>query len=91
MVRLLFSRETEPVNLGNPGEYSIQEFAKIILQVTESRSRIVYQPLPMDDPRVRKPDISRARAVLGWNPKVELREGIRKTIPHFRGKLKEEK
>ncbi len=91
MVRLLFSREIEPVNLGNPDEYSIQDFAKVILQVTGSRSRIVYQPLPTDDPRVRKPDISRARAVLGWNPKVELKEGIGKTIPYFQKKLKEEK
>jgi len=91
MVRLLFSREIEPVNLGNPGEYSIQDFAKVILQVTGSGSRIAYQPLPTDDPRVRKPDISRARAVLGWNPKVELREGIGKTIPYFQAKLKEEK
>jgi dTDP-glucose 4,6-dehydratase len=91
MVRLLFSREIEPVNLGNPGEYSIQDFAKVILQVTGSRSRIVYQPLPTDDPRVRKPDISRARTVLGWNPKVELREGIGKTIPYFQRKLEEEK
>ena len=91
MVRLLFSREIEPVNLGNPDEYSIQDFAQVILQVTGSRSRIVYQTLPTDDPRVRKPDISRARAVLGWNPKVELKEGIGKTIPYFQGKLEEEK
>jgi dTDP-glucose 4,6-dehydratase len=91
IVRLLFSREIEPVNLGNPDEYSIQDFAKVILQVTGSRSRIVYQPLPTDDPRVRKPDISRARAVLGWDPKVELKEGIGKTIAFFQKKLEEEK
>jgi dTDP-glucose 4,6-dehydratase len=91
MVRLLFSREIEPVNLGNPDEYSIQDFARVILQATGSRSRIVYQTLPTDDPRVRKPDISRARAVLGWNPKVELKEGIGKTIPYFQEKLKGEK
>jgi dTDP-glucose 4,6-dehydratase len=91
MVRLLFSREIEPVNLGNPDEYSIQDFARVILQVTGSRSRIVYQALPTDDPRVRKPDISRARAVLGWNPKVELKEGIGKTILYFQEKLKGEK
>jgi dTDP-glucose 4,6-dehydratase len=91
MVRLLFSREIEPVNLGNPDEYSIQDFAKVILQATGSRSRIVYQTLPTDDPRVRKPDISRARAALGWNPKVELKEGIGKTIPYFQEKLKGEK
>ena len=91
MIRLLFSRENEPVNLGNPQEYSIQDFAKVILQVTGSRSRIVYQSLPTDDPRVRKPDISRARAVLGWDPKVELKEGIGKTIAFFQKKLEEEK
>jgi len=90
MVRLLFSREIEPVNLGNPDEYSIQDFARVILQVTGSRSRIVYQTLPTDDPRVRKPDISRARAVLGWNPKVDLKDGIGKTILYFQEKLKEE-
>jgi len=90
MVRLLFSREIEPVNLGNPDEYSIQDFAQVILQVTGSRSRIVYQTLPTDDPRVRKPDISRARAVLGWNPKVDLKDGIGKTILYFQEKLKEE-
>ncbi len=91
MIRLLFSREIEPVNLGNPQEYSIQDFAKVILQLTGSRSRVVYQPLPTDDPRVRKPDISRAQAVLGWNPMVELKEGIGKTIPYFQRKLEEEK
>ena len=91
MIRLLFSREIEPVNLGNPQEYSIRDFAQVILQLTGSRSRIVYQSLPTDDPRVRKPDISRAQAVLGWNPKVELKEGIGKTIPYFQGKLEKEK
>ena len=89
MIRLLFSRENDPVNLGNPQEYSIQDFAKVILQLTGSRSRIVYQSLPTNDPRVRKTDISRAQAVLGWNPKVELKEGIGKTIPYFQEKLEE--
>jgi len=91
IVRLLFSREIEPINLGNPGEYSILDFAQVILQATGSQSRIVYRPLPTDDPRVRKPDISRARTVLGWNPKVELKEGIGKTIPYFQRKLEEKK
>jgi dTDP-glucose 4,6-dehydratase len=91
MIRLLFSREIEPVNLGNPQEYSIQDFAQVILKLTGSKSRIIYQSLPTDDPRVRKPDISRAQAVLGWNPKVDLKEGIGKTIPYFQGKLEEEK
>jgi len=87
IVRLLFSPETEPVNLGNPGEFTILEFARVILEVTGARSRTVHKPLPMDDPQVRKPDISRGRAILGWSPEVELREGIQKTIPYFQKKL----
>ena len=87
IVRLLFSSETEPVNLGNPGEFTILEFARVILEVTGGKSRTVHKPLPVDDPQVRKPDISRGRAILGWSPKVELREGIQKTIPYFQKKL----
>jgi len=87
IVRLLSSSETEPVNLGNPGEFTILEFARVILELTGARSRTVHKPLPMDDPQVRKPDISRGRAILGWSPKVELREGIQKTIPYFQKKL----
>ncbi|HEX7372850.1 MAG TPA: UDP-glucuronic acid decarboxylase family protein [Thermodesulfobacteriota bacterium] len=87
IVLLLFSSETEPVNLGNPGEFTILEFARVILEVTGAKSRTVHKPLPVDDPQVRKPDISRGRAILGWSPKVELREGIRETIPYFQKKL----
>jgi dTDP-glucose 4,6-dehydratase len=87
IVRLLSSSETEPVNLGNPGEFTILEFARVILEVTGAKSRTVHKPLPVDDPQVRKPDISRGRAILGWSPKVELREGIQKTIPYFQKKL----
>jgi dTDP-glucose 4,6-dehydratase len=87
IVRLLLSPETGPVNLGNPGEYSILQFAREILEITGSRSRVVYQPLPVDDPQVRKPDIRKAREVLGWSPKVDLKEGIRKTIPYFQRRL----
>ena len=87
IVLLLLSSETEPVNLGNPGEFTILEFARVILEGTGARSRTVHQPLPVDDPQVRKPDISRGRAILGWSPKVELREGIQKTIPYFQKKL----
>jgi dTDP-glucose 4,6-dehydratase len=87
IVRLLFSPETEPVNLGNPGEFTILEFARIILEVTGAKCRMVHKPLPVDDPQVRKPDISRALAVLGWSPKVELKEGVQKTIPYFQKKL----
>jgi dTDP-glucose 4,6-dehydratase len=87
IVRLLFSPETEPVNLGNPGEFTILEFARVILEVTGAKCRMVHKPLPVDDPQVRKPDISRALAVLGWSPKVELKEGVQKTIPYFQNKL----
>jgi dTDP-glucose 4,6-dehydratase len=87
IVRLLFSPETEPVNLGNPGEFTILEFARMILEVTGAKSRMLLNPLPVDDPQVRKPDISRGRTILGWSPKVELREGIQKTIPYFQKKL----
>jgi dTDP-glucose 4,6-dehydratase len=91
IVRLLRSSQTEPVNLGNPGEFSILEFARVILEVTGAKSRTVHRPLPVDDPQVRKPDISRAREVLGWNPKVELTEGIGRTIPYFQERLTREK
>jgi dTDP-glucose 4,6-dehydratase len=87
IVRLLFSQETEPVNLGNPDEFSILDFAREILEITGSQSRIIYQPLPADDPRVRRPDITKAQKVLNWSPRVELKEGIRKTIPYFQEKL----
>jgi len=85
--RLLLSPETEPVNLGNPDEFSIVDFAKRVLEIARSRSRIIHQPLPVDDPRVRRPDIAKAVKVLNWQPKVSLREGIQKTIPYFQEKL----
>jgi len=91
IVRLLLSPETGPVNLGNPGEYSILQFAREILEITGSRSRVVYQPLPVDDPQVRKPDIRKAREILGWSPKMDLKEGIRQTIPYFQRRLAEGK
>ncbi|MCJ7493860.1 MAG: GDP-mannose 4,6-dehydratase, partial [Deltaproteobacteria bacterium] len=87
IIRLLFSQETEPVNLGNPDEFSIVDFAQEVLEITGSKSRIVHQPLPVDDPRVRQPDITKARKVLNWNPQVGLREGIRKTVPYFQKKM----
>jgi dTDP-glucose 4,6-dehydratase len=85
--RLLFSQETQPVNLGNPGEFSILEFAGKIMEIAGSRSKIIRQPLPEDDPRVRRPDISRATAILGWSPRIEVTEGIRRTIPYFQERL----
>jgi dTDP-glucose 4,6-dehydratase len=77
-----------PVNLGNPLEMSVMEFARKILALTGSSSPIVHRPLPQDDPHVRQPDISRAREVLGWEPRVPLDEGLNKTIEYFRGKLR---
>jgi dTDP-glucose 4,6-dehydratase len=85
--RLMMSRTNEPVNIGNPVELTVLEFAKVIIQATGSRSKIVFRPLPQDDPRQRKPDISRAQALLKWEPKVPLSEGIVKTIEYFRGRI----
>jgi dTDP-glucose 4,6-dehydratase len=87
ILQLLFSRENDPVNLGNPDEFFILDFAKVILEITGSPSRVIHQPLPVDDPRVRRPDITKALKILGWQPKVGLREGIKKTIPYFQEKL----
>jgi dTDP-glucose 4,6-dehydratase len=80
LVELMLSGYHEPVNLGNPGEMSILELAETVIEVTGSRSEILFEPLPQDDPRVRQPDISTARDVLGWAPEVELRDGLKMTI-----------
>jgi len=69
-----------PVNLGNPKEMSLLKLAEAVIEVAESRSEIVFEALPVDDPRVRQPDIARARQLLGWEPEVELRDGLRRTI-----------
>ena len=82
--RLLLSEFHEPVNLGNPNEVSILDFAKEILKLAGSASQIDYQPLPQDDPKVRRPDITRARTLLGWEPKVERQEGMKRTLDFFR-------
>src|SRR5271154_1698249 len=84
---LMMSQGNEPVNIGNPREMTMLEFAREIIQATGSRSRIVFHPLPQDDPRQRKPDIGRAKALLGWEPQVPLAEGIVKTIEYFRGRV----
>src|SRR4029453_11821081 len=78
--RLLLSDETRPVNIGNPVELSVLEFARTIRRLTGTSSGIGFRPLPIDDPKVRQPDITRAREVLGWAPKVELEEGLTRTI-----------
>ena len=92
LVRLM-NRESvhEPVNLGNPEEFTILELAQKILSMTQSAAQIVYQPLPPDDPVKRRPDISRARELLGWQPTVPLDAGLQETIPHFQTKLLQEK
>jgi dTDP-glucose 4,6-dehydratase len=81
--RLLLSDEVYPVNIGNPAEITILEFAKEIIELTGSSSEIIYKPLPQDDPKVRQPDISKARAVLGWEPKIDRHEGLKRTIAFF--------
>jgi len=84
----LFERGTpEPANLGNPVEFTVMQLAEHVLRLTGSRSQVVREPLPEDDPKVRQPDIARARALLGWEPKVPLAEGLGRTIAHFRAKL----
>ena len=85
--RLMRSNEVNPVNIGNPHEMTIRQLAERIIALTGSKSRIVEKPLPVDDPRVRQPDITRARAILGWEPKVALEEGLAKTLAYFRLKL----
>ncbi|RME51672.1 MAG: SDR family oxidoreductase [Deltaproteobacteria bacterium] len=87
LFRLLMSSDSEPVNLGNPHEMTILEFAHKIVEITGSKSDIVFRDLPVDDPKQRRPDIGRARKILGWEPKVPIEEGLRRTIEHFRKAL----
>jgi dTDP-glucose 4,6-dehydratase len=87
ILRLAESKENDPVNIGNPHEMTIEEIARTIIRMTGSKSQIVYRPLPEDDPKVRQPDITRARTLLGWEPKVGLDEGLTKTLEYFRKKV----
>ena len=87
VIRLMESNVNEPVNIGNPHEMTIEEIAHEILRLTGSKSRLVYKPLPEDDPKVRQPDITRARTLLGWEPKVPLEEGLKKTLAYFRERV----
>jgi dTDP-glucose 4,6-dehydratase len=82
LIALAESGVHEPVNLGNPDEMTLLEMAKLVVELTESRSEIVFQALPVDDPQVRQPDITRARDLLGWEPKVAIRDGLSRTITH---------
>jgi UDP-glucuronate decarboxylase len=81
---------TGAVNIGNPGELSMRELADLVVDLTGSKSNIVSRPLPPDDPKQRRPDITLAKEVLGWEPRVALREGLRKTIDYFDAFLSEE-
>ena len=87
--QLLHANYHLPVNIGNPNEMTVLEFAKKIIELTGSTSTIVFKPLPEDDPQVRQPDISKAKELLGWEPKVNLELGLKKTIEYFRSKLTE--
>jgi len=82
--KLLLSRINEPVNLGNPAEISLNALARLIRNLTGSKSKIVYKPLPVDDPKVRRPDTEKAKRLLGWQPKISFEEGLRRTITWFR-------
>jgi dTDP-glucose 4,6-dehydratase len=87
IIKLMHSNTNEPVNIGNPHEMTIEEIARTIVRMTGSSSKLVYRPLPTDDPKVRQPDITRARTLLGWEPKVTLEQGLTSTIAYFRQKL----
>jgi dTDP-glucose 4,6-dehydratase len=87
LLRLLASSTNEPVNIGNPHEMTIEEIATTIIRLLGSSSRLVHQPLPVDDPKQRRPDITRARTILKWEPNVPLEEGLLKTVEYFRSKL----
>ena len=84
VLALLDSSEHDPLNIGNPGEFTVRELAEIVIELTGSTSSIVCEPLPVDDPTQRQPDITRARELLGWEPEVALRDGLVSTIEHFR-------
>ena len=83
LVALAESGEHLPVNLGNPAEFTLNELAEVVLRITGSKSELVYEALPVDDPQVRQPDITRARQLLGWEPEIQLEEGLRRMLPTF--------
>jgi len=87
IIRLMLSKENDPINIGNPQEMTIEQIARLIIDMTGSTSRIVYRPLPTDDPKVRQPDITRARTLLKWEPKVPLEQGLGTTIEYFKSKV----
>jgi dTDP-glucose 4,6-dehydratase len=87
ILKLLFSKETGPINIGNPREFTILEFAKMVQKFTGSKKKIIYEPLPKDDPKQRRPDITLARTKLKWEPKVPLEQGLRETIDWFKERV----
>jgi nucleoside-diphosphate-sugar epimerase len=87
LVALLDSDVTDPVNIGNPGEFTVAELAKLVVELTGSTSPVVHRPLPQDDPTRRRPDITRARELLGWEPEISLREGLQRTIAWYREEI----
>jgi len=89
-LRLSRSSEHLPVNIGNPNEFTILECALLVKEITQSRSEIVYKPLPQDDPRQRRPDISKARSLMGWEPKIDLKTGLRQSLEYFQQAVTEE-
>ena len=89
--KLLLSDIKTPVNIGNPSEITIKQFAEEVIAFTKSKSRIVYKPIPEDDPQIRRPDISKAKKLLGWKPHVNREEGLIKTIDYFKEKLKQKR
>jgi dTDP-glucose 4,6-dehydratase len=88
IIRLMLSSENDPINIGNPVEMTISQIAETIIKMTGATSQVIYQPLPVDDPKQRRPDITRARTLLNWEPKVQLEEGLTKTIDYFRTKVR---
>jgi dTDP-glucose 4,6-dehydratase len=82
--RLFMNGDSSPTNIGNPVEYTVKQLAEIVVELTGTKSPIVYKELPEDDPKVRQPDITRARAMLGWEPKVDVRDGVARTIEFFK-------
>jgi len=88
--RLLMSDYAKPVNIGNPVEISLKDFAEEVLKLTGSSVKLVYKPLPVDDPKQRQPDITKAKQILGWEPKVSRAEGLKKTYEYFKSLPKEE-
>jgi UDP-glucuronate decarboxylase len=88
VIRLMNSSETGPINIGNPTEFRVLDLAHQIIALTNSRSRIVHSPLPSDDPKQRRPDITKARELLSWEPHVPLEQGLKSTIAYFEQRLK---